>query len=147
VIGSTVVAMDSIATATETIPDFFARYTQYLTSGNIEGLAGIYHYPALAVTAMGCQAINDPRQTRDFFTQGQAFYRARGIQGVRATDIVTDVEVPGIWVGRLVLDNLDEAGHSVSRERNAYQVVTTADGSRLIAVSTPLDAYSSDQPG
>ncbi|MET0967320.1 MAG: hypothetical protein ABWZ02_13030 [Nakamurella sp.] len=134
--------METIATAIESIPDFFARYTDYLTSGDIEGLAGIYHYPALAVTANGCQAIVDPQQTRDFFTQGQAFYRARNIQGVRATDIVTDVEVPGVWVGRLVLDNLDAAGRSVGQERNAYQVVTTPDGSRHIAVSTPLDAYT-----
>jgi len=135
----------TIATAIESIPDFFARYTDYLTSGDIEGLADIYHYPALAVTANGCRAIVDPQQTRDFFTQGQAFYRAQNIQGVRATDIVTDVEVPGVWVGRLVLDNLDESGRSVSQERNAYQVVTTPDGTRHIAVSTPLDAYSSGE--
>ncbi|MET0866340.1 MAG: hypothetical protein ABWZ98_18555 [Nakamurella sp.] len=135
--------METIATATETVQDFFARYTGYLTSGDIDGLAEIYHYPALAVTAMGCQAITDPQQTRDFFTQGQSFYRARNIQGVRATDIVTDVEVPGIWVGRLVLENLDEVGRPVSKERNAYQVVTGPDGGRRIAVSTPLDAYGS----
>jgi len=67
---------------------------------------------------------------------------------VRATDIVTDVEVPGVWVGRLVLDNLDEVGRSVSQERNAYQVVvTTPDGSRRIAVTTPLDAYRADEAG
>jgi len=95
--------VESIPAATETIWDFFARYTGYLTWGYIDGLAAIYHYPALAVTARGCQAINDPQQTRDFFTQGQSFYRAQNILGVRATDIVTDVEVPGVWVGRLVL--------------------------------------------
>jgi hypothetical protein len=127
-------------TATETIEDFFARYTGYLTSGDIEGLANIYNYPALAVTAQGCLAVTDPQQTRDFFTQGQQFYRSRGIEGVRATDIETDVEVPGIWVGRLVLENLDAAGAPVGRERNAYQIVTLPDGSRRIAVSTPLDA-------
>jgi hypothetical protein len=127
-------------TATETIEDFFARYTGYLTSGDIEGLANIYNYPALAVTAQGCLAVTDPQQTRDFFTQGQQFYRSRGIEGVRATDIETDVEVPGIWVGRLVLENLGAAGAPVGRERNAYQIVTLPDGSRRIAVSTPLDA-------
>ena len=141
--------MDHVAPATESIEDFFARYTGYLTDGDIEGLAGIYNYPALAVTAMGCLAISEPQQSRDFFTQGQAFYRSRGVQGVRARDIVTDVEVPGIWVGRLVLENLDEAGAPVGREHNAYQVVTAPDGTRRIAVSTPLDAYppgSESQP-
>jgi hypothetical protein len=133
--------MEHVATATESIEDFFARYTGYLTDGDIEGLAGIYNYPALAVTAMGCLAITEPQQSRDFFTQGQHFYRSRGIQGVRARDVVTDVEVPGIWVGRLVLENLDEAGVPVGREHNAYQVVTAPDGTRRIAVSTPLDAY------
>jgi hypothetical protein len=133
--------MNQIAEATEPIEDFFARYTGYLTDGDIEGLAGSYNYPALAVTAMGCLAITEPQQSRHFFTQGQQFYRSRGIQGVRARDIVTDVEVPGIWVGRLVLENLDEAGLPVGREKNAYQVVTAADGTRRIAVSTPLDAY------
>ncbi|HET9562232.1 MAG TPA: hypothetical protein VFP01_09005, partial [Propionibacteriaceae bacterium] len=44
-------------TATESIEDFFARYTGYLTAGDLEGLAAIYHYPSLAVTAMGCLAI------------------------------------------------------------------------------------------
>jgi hypothetical protein len=48
-------------------------------------------------------------------------------------------------VGRLVLENLDEGGAAVSRERNAYQVVTAQDGTRRIAVSTPLDAYSSNR--
>jgi hypothetical protein len=133
--------MNQIAEATESIEEFFARYTGYLTDGDIEGLAGIYNYPALAVTAMGCLAITEPQQSRDFFTQGQDFYRSRQIQGVRARDIVTDVEVPGVWVGRLVLENLDDAGSLVGRERNAYQVVTAPDGTRRIAVSTPLDAY------
>jgi hypothetical protein len=91
---------------------------------------------------MACLAITDPQQSRDFFSQGQHFYRGRGIQGVRARDIVTDVEVPGIWVGRIILENFDESGAQVGIEHNAYQVVTIADGTRRIAVSTPLDAYS-----
>ena len=133
--------MEPVPSATESIEDFFARYTGHLTAGDIEALAAIYNYPSLAVTAMGCLAITDPQQSRDFFSQGQHFYRSRGIQGVRARDIVTDVEVPGIWVGRLVLENLDDRGAAVDLERNAYQVVTAADGMRRIAVSTPLDAY------
>jgi hypothetical protein len=134
--------MESVATGIESIEDFFARYTVYLTAGDIEGLADIYNYPSLAVTAMACLAITEPQQSRDFFSKGQQFYRSRGVQGVRARDIVTDVEVPGIWVGRLVLENLDANGTPVSTERNAYQVITASDGTRRIAVSTPLDAYS-----
>ena len=137
--------MERIAEATELIEDFFARYTRYLTEGDLNGLANIYNYPALAVTAMSCQAITEPQQTREFFSQGQTFYRSRGIHGVRARDIVTDVEVPGIWVGRLVLENLDTSGSAVGQERNAYQVVTLPDGTRRIAVTTPLDAYNPDQ--
>jgi hypothetical protein len=129
----------------EPIEAFFARYAGYLTTGDIEGLAGSYNYPALAVTARGCLAITEPQQSRDFFAQGQRLYRAHGIQGVRARDIVTDVEVAGIWVGRLVLENLDGTGAPVGRERNAYQVVSAPDGTRRIAVSTPLDAYNPDQ--
>jgi hypothetical protein len=139
--------VQTVTTATESIEDFFARYTGHLTAGDIEGLAAAYNYPSLAVTAMGCLAITEPQQSRDFFTQGQDFYRSRGIQGVRARDIVTDVEVPGIWVGRLVLENLDGSGAPASLERNAYQVVTVADGTRRIAVSTPLDAYNPGQSG
>jgi hypothetical protein len=112
--------MESVTTATESIEDFFARYTGYLTAGDIEG---------------------------DFFTQGQDFYRSRGIQGVRAREIVTDVEVPGIWVGRLELENLDGSGAPVDLERNAYQLITAADGKRRIAVSTPLDAYTPRESG
>jgi hypothetical protein len=137
--------MKPIPNATESIEDFFARYTGYLTEGNINGLADIYNYPALAVTAMGCLAITEPKQSREFFSQGQKFYRSRQIHGVRARDIVTDVEVPGIWVGRLVLENLDQSGSPVGQEHNAYQVVTLPDGTRRIAVSTPLDAYNPDQ--
>jgi hypothetical protein len=137
--------MKPIPNATESIEDFFARYTGYLSDGNINGLAEIYNYPALAVTAMGCLAITEPQQSREFFSQGQKFYRSHNIHGVRARDIVTDVEVPGIWVGRIVLENLDKSGSPVGQERNAYQVVTLPDGTRRIAVSTPLDAYNPDQ--
>lgn len=137
--------MAQIPEATETIEDFFARYTRYLTEGDFDGLADIYNYPSLAVTAMGCQAITDPQQTRDFFKQGRAFYLSHQIHGVRARDIVTEIEVPGIWVGHLVLENLDQSGASVGRERNAYQVVTLPDGTRRIAVTTPLDAYNPEQ--
>jgi hypothetical protein len=134
--------MERDADATESIEEFFARYTSYLTAGDLDGLAAIYNYPALAVTARGCQAITEPQQTVTFFSQGQRYYRSRGIHGVRARDIVTDVEVPGIWVGHLVLENLDQAGSAVGAERNAYPVLTVADGSRRIAVTTPLDAYN-----
>src|SRR5438477_3521901 len=97
--------MEHITHATESIEEFFARYTKYLTEGDFDGLANIYNYPALAVTAMGCQAITEPQQTRDFFKQGRQFYFSQNISGVRARDIVTEVEVPGIWVGHLALEN------------------------------------------
>ncbi|MCJ0893541.1 hypothetical protein MTX34_15865 [Rhodococcus sp. ARC_M5] len=136
-LGPTVVDMTP---DTESIDSFFARYTGYLTSSDLDGLAEIYNYPALAVTARGCAAIAEPQQTREFFRQGQTYYRSRGIHGVRARDIVTEVEVPGIWVGHLLLENLDSDGSPVGTERNACQVVTAEDGTRRIAVTTPLDA-------
>lgn len=135
-----VVAFYDMTPDTETIDQFFARYTAYLSAGDLDGLAGIYNYPALAVTAGGCAAISDPQQTRDFFAQGQSYYRSRGIEGVRARGIVTEIETPGVWVGHLLLENLDADGSPVGTERNAYQVVTSADGTRRIAVTTPLDA-------
>jgi len=134
--------MQSVTEAKESIEDFFARYTRYLTEGDFDGLANTYNYPALAVTAMGCQAITEPQQTRDFFKQGREFYHSRGIYGVRDRNIITEIEVPGIWVGHLQLENLDKSGSPVSEERNAYQVVTLPDGTRRIAVTTPLDAYN-----
>ena len=139
--------MEPVTSATESIENFFARYTGYLTAGDIEGLAAMYNYPSLAVTAMGCLAITEPQQSRDFFSQGQQFYRSRGIQGVRARDIMTDVEVPGIWVGRIVLENLDSNGAPAGIEHNAYQLITATDGTRRIAVSTPLDAYNPSESG
>jgi hypothetical protein len=135
-----VVAFYDMTPDTETIDQFFARYTACLSAGDVDGLADIYNYPALAVTAGGCAAISDPQQTRDFFAQGQSYYRSRGIEGVRARDIVTEIETPGVWVGHLLLENLDADGSPVGTERNAYQVVTSADGTRRIAVTTPLDA-------
>ena len=132
--------METTTQPPESIEDFFARYTGYLTDGDLDGLAGIYHYPSLAVSPRGIMAITDPQQTRDFFAQGREFYHGRQIMGVRADDIVTDIEVGTIWVGHLVLQNLDVEGHLVDQERNAYQVVTVPDGSRRIAVTTPLDA-------
>jgi len=91
---------------------------------------------------MGCLAITDPQQTRDFFAQGRKSYHARDFRGVLARDIATDAEVPGIWVGRLVLENLDRAGVVVGHERNAYQLVTGPDGTWRIAVTTPPNAYA-----
>jgi hypothetical protein len=132
--------METTTQPSESIADFFARYTGYLTDGNLDGLAAIYHYPALAVSPRGILVITDPQQTRAFFAQGREFYHGRQIMAVRPNDIVTDIEVGTIWVGHLVLENLDREGNLVDRERNAYQVVTVPDGSRRIAVTTPLDA-------
>jgi hypothetical protein len=123
----------------ETIESFFDRYTGYLSDGDIDGLADIYNYPALAVSPRGVLAVTEPQQTRDFFGEGQQYYRSRGIQSVRAKDIVTDIEANGIWVGHLLLENLDDADNPVGVERNAYQVVVDRDGRRRIAVTTPLD--------
>jgi len=46
--------MENDSNAAESIEEFFARYTGYLSAGDIEGLAAIFNYPSLAVTAMGC---------------------------------------------------------------------------------------------
>ena len=132
--------MDTTAPTKESIADFFARYTGYLTEGDLDGLADIYSYPSLAVSPQGILAITDAEQTRAFFAAGREFYHGRQIMAVRAADIVTDIEVGSIWVGHLVLENLDADGNLVDRERNAYQVVTGPDGIRRIAVTTPLDA-------
>jgi hypothetical protein len=56
--------VQTVITATESIEDFFARYTGYLTGGDIDGLAATHNYPSLAVTAMGCLAITEPQQSR-----------------------------------------------------------------------------------
>ena len=139
-------AMTTTHETTESIADFFARYTGYLTAGDLDGLADIYHYPALAVSPAGVLSITDPAQTRAFFAQGREFYHTRQIMAVHARDIVTDAEVPNLWVGRLVLENLDGEGRPVGQERNAYQVVTVADGTRRIAVTTPIDAFAEAGP-
>ena len=131
--------METTRQSNESIAEFFARYTGYLTDGDLDGLADIYAYPSLAVSPQGIMAITDPEQTRAFFAAGREFYHSRQIMAVRAADIVTDIEVGTIWVGHLVLENLDAEGHLVDRERNAYQVVTGPDGIRRIAVTTPLD--------
>ena len=136
---SSVNRMNTTTQPKESIADFFARYTSYLTDGNLDGLVDIYHYPSLAVSPQGILAITDPKQTRVFFAAGREFYHSRQIMAVRASEIVTDIEVGTIWVGHLVLENLDAEGNLVDRERNAYQVVTGPDGTRRIAVTTPLD--------
>jgi hypothetical protein len=137
--GSSVDGMETTMPHGESIADFFARYTGYLTDGDLDGLAAIYHYPSLAVSPQGVVAITDPEQTRAFFAAGREFYHGRQIMAVRPDDIVTEIEVGSIWVGHLVLVNLDAEGDVVDRERNAYQVVTGTDGIRRIAVTTPLD--------
>ncbi len=50
-------------------------------------------------------------------------YRSRQIQGVRARGIVTDLEVPGVWAGRLVLENLDENGVPVDQWSRVLKMV------------------------
>ncbi|MBY4270688.1 hypothetical protein HQO43_20505 [Rhodococcus fascians] len=46
---------------------------------------------ALAATAGGCAAISDPQQTRDFFAQGQSYYRSRRIAVAMPLDIAVAV--------------------------------------------------------
>jgi len=69
--------LENVPTATESIEDFFVRYTGYLTAGDIEALAATYHYPALAVTALGCLAITDPQQSRDFSGKASSSIEAK----------------------------------------------------------------------
>jgi hypothetical protein len=70
--------MNRSAETAESIDEFLARYTRCLTEGDFDGLADIYNYPALAVTA-----ITEPPQPRDFFRSSllpvpAAPWRSRG---------------------------------------------------------------------
>jgi hypothetical protein len=117
---------------------FFEAYAQALTEIDLDALADCYHYPSLAVTRLGCQAIDSPDTTRDFFAQNGRAYHERGIQSVRIVRVRASYDQQGLWVGFADLENLDNAGGLVGVEHNAYQLVLV-DGWR-IAVTTPLDA-------
>lgn len=129
----------------ETIETFLKRYAKNLTDGNFDAIAKMYNYPALAITARGCQAIENEEQTRNFFKQGREFYFSRGITAIDITDVKEDASVPGIWVGRALLVNLNDKGERVGVEHNAYQIVALENGEWRIAVTTPMDAYNSEQ--
>lgn len=112
----------------ETIEAFLARYAENMTKGDFDAIAKMYNYPALAVTAQGCLAIESEEQTRNFFKQNREFYFSRGITAIDITDIQTDAGTPGLWVGRALLVNLNDKGERVGIEHNAYQIVALENG-------------------
>lgn len=126
--------------AGEPVAAFFDRYATALSASDLDVLAECYHYPSLAVSRNGCLAITDPAQTRAFFAQNGAAYRARGIEAVRIVNPRASYDEDGLWVGLADLENLDAGGAHVSTEHNAYQLVQDGSGRWEIAVTTPLDA-------
>ncbi len=121
------------------VDSLLSTYAAALSAIDVDTLADCYHYPSLAVTRLGCQAILEPQQTRDFFAANGRRYHDQGIVAVRITNLRPSYHADGLWVGLADLQNLDAAGNPVSVEHNAYQLVRTADGWK-IAVTTPLDA-------
>jgi ketosteroid isomerase-like protein len=131
--------MSQTTRTTETVGAFLDRYARALSEIDLDALADCYHYPALAVTRLGCQAITDPAQTREFFAANGAAYKARGIESVRITRPRASYDEDGLWVGLADLENLDGEGRHVGTEHNAYQLLRGGDGRWRIAVTTPLD--------
>lgn len=121
------------------VQEFFDHYANALSSIDLDALADCYHYPSLAVTRMGCQAITDPEQTRQFFQANGQQYYDQGIVAVQIVGLQPGYDERGLWIGQAELQNLDDSGRQVGVEHNAYQLVKTVQGWR-IAVTTPLDA-------
>lgn len=128
-------------TTTESVAAFLDRYARALSEIDLDALADCYHYPALAVTRRGCQAVSDPAQTREFFAANGAAYKARGIDAVRITNPRPAYDEDGLWVGLADLENLDADGRHVGTKHNAYQLLRGADGRWRIVVTTPLDVH------
>lgn len=121
------------------VQQFFDRYAEALSAGDLDTIAECYAYPALAVSRLGRVAIGDPQQVRDFFAQNGQRYRDRGITSVEICNVRAEFDDTGLWVGCAHLQNLDAQGEIVDVERNAYQLLQE-DGAWRIAVTTPLDA-------
>ena len=118
---------------------FFEAYARALSENDLDALADCYHYPSLAVTRLGCQAIDSPDTTRDFFAQNARAYHERDIHAVRIARVRATYDQDGLWVGFADLENVSDAAGLVGVEHNAYQLVLVDEHWR-IAVTTPLDA-------
>lgn len=121
------------------IQAFFDRYARALSEIDLDALAELYDYPALAVTRQASLAVVDPDQTRRFFAANGRRYKDQGVDAVRIVDPRPGYDERGLWVGLAVLENLDAAGAVVGVEHNAYVLVDRGAGWR-IAVTSPLDA-------
>lgn len=128
-----------VMTTTHSPQRFFDTYARALSDLDLERIADCYHYPSLAVSRLGCLAIEKPAQTRDFFAANGTQYKERGIDSVRIVNLRPSYDADGLWVGLADLENLDAEGTVVGTEHNAYQLVAGDDG-WSIAVTTPLDA-------
>jgi hypothetical protein len=135
----TVNDMDDMDDRTSSVTTFFDRYARALSAIDLDRLADCYHYPSLAVSRLGCLAITDPEQTRQFFAANGPRYHQRGIRSVRIVPRPASYHKDGLWVGLADLENIDADGNLVDVEHNAYQLVRD-DTSWRIAVTTPLDA-------
>ncbi|HLV04537.1 hypothetical protein [uncultured Georgenia sp.] len=127
-------------TQSSAVAAFFDRYATALSRIDLDTLAACYHYPALAVTRLGCQVITDPEATRQFFAANGRRYHDRGIMAVRIVNLRPSYAEDGLWVGLADLENLAADGTVVGVEHNAYQLVHSDRDGWRIAVTTPLDA-------
>ena len=122
--------MDDDATASTVADEFFADYSRALLSRDPAAIAERYAVPALIAFPGTLIAVTDASQTVDFFASAIGQYDS-------VTSATTEIRVAAATSASVWAD-VTWTYDSQPGERNMYQLVRTADGWRIGAL-TPLD--------
>lgn len=90
----------TVMTNTKTVQDLLGTYADALSRVDLDAIAGCYHYPALAVTRLGCQAITDEEMTKEFFEKNSDQYKERGVDAMRFGNVRATYDEDGdrAWI-------------------------------------------------
>jgi PhnB protein len=121
----------------ERLQDFFARYGEALSAGDLTGIADCYALPALVLSDVGSIPVAAREEIEAAFEGAAERYRARGLVAVRPTILRSEEITAALASVDVVWDYLDEQGHAA--QHNGYRYIVRLDESLGPLIQTVIE--------
>ncbi|WP_084958710.1 hypothetical protein [Thermoactinospora rubra] len=120
------------------IEDFFSRYGEALTRGDLDGIAGCYGYPSFILGDDVAVAVAGEADVKAAFEGAAERYRAQGLVAARPTVTATTRVTDRIVDAEVSWDYVDAEGVPRSGSRYRYTLRATGNDPLIhVVVSIP----------